>query len=120
MEESRQIEELDTWATVELITYQTVAGRSLVEYKTVAGRVRTLGSGLIRVDIPESQHYLAALKKYLMVAAYTRYFGLAVVHAVTPCSEEYAREVIIDTKAPLGIPFQLIEPMTPNVKDGNL
>lgn len=74
-------EELKSWALVELFGHQRIVGFLSQQ---------TLGSGvLFRVDVPD---LLKDGKK--VREGFTRYFGLAAIYSITPCSEAMVRKLL--------------------------
>lgn len=74
----------EQWAIVEVMGHNTYAG--LVSEQTLAG------TGFVRVDVPE----LPALKERYCneppQPGFTKLIGTASIYAITPCSEEIARQ----------------------------
>lgn len=95
--EDSQANQIDTWAIVEIMGRQQLAGYV---------RTATLGSAcMLRVDVPElaeeieSQQTMDYEKgrydirpvKLEGVPAFTRYLGISAIFSLTPCTEEFAR-----------------------------
>ncbi len=66
-------EKFDTWAIVELMGHQQIAGRASEE--TIAGGT------FLRVDVPETED----------AEAFTRFYGASAIYSITPVAEEIAR-----------------------------
>lgn len=73
---TEQPDKFDTWAIVELMGHQKIAGR--VTEQSIAG------SALLRVDVPDINGQ----------KAYTRFFGAAAIYSINPTTEEIARGMI--------------------------
>jgi hypothetical protein len=68
------------WAIVEVMGHQRYAG--MVHEQQVAG------SGLLRIDVPE----VPSDGRCEAVPAYTKLIGVGSIYALTPCTEEAARQ----------------------------
>lgn len=64
----------DQWAIVEVMGHRTYAGRVFDE--TIAGK------GFLRIDVPETP----------TTQAWTKLLGVDSIYAITPCSEQTARQ----------------------------
>ena len=76
-EETKQSDPFDgTWAIVELMGHQKIAGKVSEETR--------LGTVLLRVDVPEIEG----------CGAFTRYFGGSAVYGITPTDEPTVMEFL--------------------------
>jgi hypothetical protein len=80
-------EKFESWAVVELFDHQQIAG--LVTEASIGG------CSFLRVDVPDQP----AVEKHSYygsqpaLPAYTRYFGNGAIYAMSPCTEDAARNV---------------------------
>lgn len=92
--DEQQAATLDCWAIVEMFGHQRIAGRV---------RAESFGAAcLIRVDVPEIERRAAQrwdVKKKMYapgpmqrIAAFTKFIGVSSIYALTPVTEELARE----------------------------
>lgn len=72
---------LETWAVVEIMGHQTLAG--LVSEQVIAGQP------FVRVDVPACEEDGAEV-----VPAYTKFLGGSSIYALTPVAEEVARAAV--------------------------
>lgn len=87
--ENQKLLDQDTWAVVEVMGHNTFAGK--VSEQVIGG------TAFIRVDVPE----LAETKEvqygneytYPAVPTFTKIIGASSIYAITPCTEEIAREI---------------------------
>lgn len=87
MDQAPTKEPFDSWAVVELMGRQVIAGRVT---EAVIG-----GAALIRVDVPEQPERKAVQSwdhDEPAIPAYTRYLGAASIYALNPCTEEIAKQ----------------------------
>lgn len=85
-------EGFDSWAVLELMGHNVLAGR--VREEEIAG------TKMLRIDVPETGER----------QAYTKFFGASAVYALTPCEEAVARAVCERTwtqPIPVHLPKQL-------------
>ena len=67
-------EKLEIWAIVELFGHSTIAG--------FVGEQEIGGDSFIRIDVPENEGH----------KAFTKFYGPKAIYAITPTSEETARQ----------------------------
>lgn len=68
-------EKFQTWAVVELMGHQRIAG--------YVSEVEIAGHGMIRVDVPDTGER----------PRYSKVYGPSAIYAITPCEEELAKRV---------------------------
>jgi len=89
-----------TWAIVELMGHQTIAGQ--------VTEVQIAGCPMLRVDVPG----LPADLHHDAIAAYTRFFGVKALYSITPTDEASARHAVAHLRAlpisPYAIPVRAI------------
>lgn len=85
----REAEQFDTWGIVELMGRLKVAGR--ISEQVIAG------SGMIRVDVPETS----------IAPAFTRYFAPSALYGITPTTEVVARRIAATIRHAPVTPFEL-------------
>jgi len=66
-------DKFDTWAIVELMGHQQIAGR--------ASEATIAGGSFLRVDVPETEG----------AKTFTRFYGAGALYSITPVAEEIAR-----------------------------
>lgn len=69
-------EKFDSWAIVELMGHQRIAGRVTEQ--------AVFGTSLMRIDVPEVPGK----------PGYTKFYGAAAIYALTPVDEQTARAVV--------------------------
>lgn len=84
-----------TWAVVELMGHQQIAGHVTEE--------EIAGSKLLRVDVPELE------RGEVVQPAHTKYFGASAIYALHPCTEALARQAAASIERhrsplPVGVP----------------
>jgi hypothetical protein len=72
-------EKFEQWAIVELMGHRTIAGK--VTEQTIAG------TSLLRIDVPE----VPTGSGGATIPAFTQFYGMHAVYALTPVSETVAR-----------------------------
>lgn len=85
MTDQQQHEPFDQWAIVEVLGHNQYSGR--VTEQTVGG------AAMIRVDVPAMTYDVGwDGEKNFYQPAFTKLLSAASIYAITPCSEEVARE----------------------------
>lgn len=76
-----------TWAIVELMGHQTIAGQIT--------EVQVAGCPMLRVDVPA----VPADEHYEAITAYTRFLGARAVYSIIPADETSARHAVAHLRA---------------------
>lgn len=76
-----------TWAIVELMGHQTIAGQIT--------EVQVAGCPMLRVDVPA----VPADAHYEAITAYTRFLGARAVYSIIPADEPSARHAVAHLRA---------------------
>lgn len=117
--DEQQYANLNTWAIVEMFGHQKIAG--LLRTENMGAAV------LLRVDVPEvpqsTDKYLTyeydAEGKYQQIQkervrpalqAMTKYLGVGAIYAITPCSEEVARQMVAELRIAPPVHLQMPAP----------
>lgn len=113
-------EKFEGWAIVEMLGHKRLAG--LVSEATIAG------TGLLRVDVPETDHRLRGYvdgqyrETPTTKAGFTTYVAPGSLYRLTPTSEEVAREaarqfMAYDEPLPITMPRPQLPPTTVREND---
>lgn len=76
-----EVKTFEGWAVLEIMGHNKFAW--LVSVETIAGH------GFIRIDVPEVD-----LENGMKLLAFTKIFGAGSIYAISPCTEETAREFV--------------------------
>lgn len=76
-----EVKPFEGWAVLEIMGHNKFAG--LVSEQTIAGH------GFIRIDVPEVE-----IEKGAKLPAFSKIFGAGSIYAISPCTEETAREFV--------------------------
>jgi len=84
-----------TWAIVELMGHQTIAGQIT--------EVNVAGCPMLRIDVPA----LPATTEYEAVGAYTRFIGAKALYSITPTNKTSALHAVTQLRARPIVPYAI-------------